>query len=103
METDAHSDKLTDLEDEGERTEKEDEEIVQANPETPRTMQRTELTRTKKPLQTISSPSLSRKESRAEEEDVEMEDVASEPSPVHEEAQEPVVEEVVVRRKRLRA
>ena len=103
METDPLSDKLTDLEDEGEKTGKEDDdEIEQDEPETIAT-RRTGSSRNKGASQPTSSPSSSRKKSRARDEDVEMEDVEPAPSPAPEQTQEPIVEEVVVRRKRLRA
>jgi len=107
METDTHSDKLTDLEDEEEKTEKEDdEEIEQDKPETPKARGKTESSRNNGAPQTTSSPSPSRKRARVGEEDVEdveMEDIEPELSPAPEQTQESVVEEVVVRRKRLRA
>jgi len=105
METDALSDKLTDLEDEEEKAEEgADDEIEQDEPETPKATRKIGPSRNKGASQATSSPSPSRKRSRAvEEEDVEMEDIEPAPSPAPEQTQEPVVEEVVVRRKRLRA
>lgn len=104
METDTLSDKLTDIEDEEDKAEKEDdEEIERDEPETPKAMRRTGSSQNKEPSQTTTSPSPSRKRSRAEEEDVEMEDIEPAPSPAPEQTQDPIVEEVVVRRKRLRA
>jgi hypothetical protein len=100
MGTDPDSDRLTDIEDEGEKTGKEDEEEVEkGEPETPGAARKTRSSPNKGPSQTASSPSPSRKRSR-EGEDIEMEDV--EP-PAPEQIRGPVVEEIVVRRKRLRA
>jgi len=107
METDSHSDKLTDLEDDEEKAKEGDDEIDQGEPETPQATRRTGPSRNKETSQTISSsspsPSPSKKRARAGDEDVEMEDIEPAPSPAPEQTQEPVVEEVVVRRKRLRA
>ena len=104
METDTLSDKLTDLEDEEEGEEKEnDDEIEPGEPETPKATRRTGSSRNEEALQTTSSPSPSGKKSRVGDEDVEMEDIEPAPSPSPEQTQESVVEEVVVRRKRLRA
>ena len=103
IETDASSDKLTDIEDEEEKMEKEDgDEIEKGEPETPKATRKAGSLRNKGTPRTISSPSPS-KGSRGGEEDVEMEDVEPAPSPAPEQSQESVVEEVVVRRKRLRA
>jgi hypothetical protein len=101
METDTHSDKLTDLEDEEEEAKEAEEENEQDEPETTKTA-RGGSSRNKGPSQTTSGLSPPRKRSLAGEEDVEMEDVEPIPSPVPELTQGSVVEEVVVRRKRLR-
>lgn len=87
METDSHSDKLTDLEDEEEETKEDEEEIEPGEAETSKAVRR-------------GSPG---KRSLAGEDDVEMEDIEPAPSPTPEMTQESVVREVVVRRKRLRA
>ena len=98
IETDPSSDKLTDIEDEEEKMEKEDgDEIEQGEPETPKATRRTGSLRNKGSLRATSSPSPSKGD-----DDVEMEDIEPAPSPAPEQTQEPVVE-VVVRRKRLRA
>lgn len=102
METDTHSDKLTDLEDEEEKEKEDDDEIDQEEPETPKAPQRTGSPRNKGVSQTTSSPSPSRNRLPAGE-DIEMEDIEPAPSPAPEPTLEPIVEEVVVRRKRLRA
>jgi hypothetical protein len=104
METDTLSDKLTDLEDEEEKTEKNDgDEIEQDEPETPKTTRGTGSSPNKGASQTTPSSSPSRKEPQAGDEDVEMDDIEPASSPTPEQTQEPIVEEVVVRRKRLRA
>lgn len=102
METDTHSDKLTDLEDEDEKTKDDEEEIERGEPETSKAAQRGS-SRNKGSSQTTSSLSPSRKRPLVGEEDVEMDDIEPVPSPAPEQTQGSVVEEVVVRRKRLRA
>ena len=87
METDTHSDKLTDLEDEEGETKEDEEEVEQDEPETSKAVR-------------SGSPG---KRSLVEEEDVEMEDIEPVPSPAPEQTQGSAVEEVVIRRKRLRA
>jgi len=102
IETDVSSDKLTDIEDEEEKMEKEGgDEIEQVEPETPKATRRTGPLRNKGAPRAASSPSPS-KGSPGGDEDVEMEDIEPAPSPAPEQTQESVVE-VVVRRKRLRA
>lgn len=102
VETDASSDKLTDIEDEDEKMEKDDgDEIEQGEPETPKATRKAGLLRNKGAPQATSSPSPSK--GSLGEEDVEMEDIEPALSPAPDQTQEPVVEEVVVRRKRLRA
>ena len=100
METDTHSDKLTDLEDE-EKPKEDEVEIEQGEPETPTTEWRG-LSQNKGPSRTTSSPSPARTGALTGEDDVEMEDVEPAPSPTPEQTQERAIEEVVVRRKRLR-
>lgn len=104
METDTNSDKLTDLddEDEDEKPKEDEEEVERGEREAPSAVRRGP-SRNVGPSQTTSSPSPSRKRSLAGEEDVEMEDIEPAPSLTPEWPQGPVIEEVVVRRKRLRA
>ena len=100
-ESDKLSDMLTDLEEEDERREREnDDEVEQGEPETPKATQKTGSLGNEQGSRTTSSPS---QRPLVEGEDVEMEDIEPAPSPAPEQALETVVEEVVVRRKRLRA